>query len=248
MVNQTMLPTTSKNAKTEPDDYYIKIEVDTEPPKTELENPIKQENITQDENKDSEEEEDDDLSAFEIGDKIITTSKPWSTYCTHKSQEKLIKNDENIVEGETDTVTTEKSIGINTDGPEVNDNNITSDPEEKENSKTYTCRLCNAEFTSKITLYSHLQNGHKKEKKCVNCRVQYGTWRELEDHEPYCPRAFGLVHARTQNPPPRRQPPQRQPYKCSLCYRRYEKYDHLYNHQVRRCKKRYISAKWVVKI
>ena len=38
------------------------------------------------------------------------------------------------------------------------------------------------------------------------------------------------------------------PFKCSLCKRRYEKHEHLYDHQVKRCEKRYVSKRWVVKI
>ena len=51
--------------------------------------------------------------------------------------------------------------------------------------------------------------------------------------------------------PPRAKRPEKKPktpYKCCLCHRRYEKYSHLFDHQVKRCKKRYVRAQWVVKI
>lgn len=38
------------------------------------------------------------------------------------------------------------------------------------------------------------------------------------------------------------------PYSCSLCGRKYKFFGHLYNHQVKRCPRRYVSNNWVVRI
>jgi len=125
-----------------------------------------------------------------------------------------------------------------------NDDSTVENTESSENK--YSCRLCDKKFNSRYTLYIHLNKGHKDKIQCVNCKCRYKTWRELEDHEPYCTRRYGLIRI-----PPRAKRPEKKPktpYKCCLCHRRYEKYSHLFDHQVKRCKKRYVRAQWVVKI
>ena len=110
MVNQHIEPTTSKNVKTEPIDDYIKIEVDSELIKTDIEETTNTINFMEN----SEDEEDFDMINF---DKVITVSKPWSTYCIHRSQEELTEHNDDVVKSETNTETTRRSIGVNTDGP-----------------------------------------------------------------------------------------------------------------------------------
>ena len=259
MVDQQMLPCCSKDVKftddseTEHKDDSIKTE------------PSEMTTITENEGNQAtnhynyESEEDDDLFSFEPGDKIITISRPWS----HSNQDELSENEEeeneNNPNGEIKTErydeSTKRSIGVNTERTQTNENKLfiteedaTDDevPEAKMKT-THTCILCYEEFISKITLYTHLQRDHKEAKKCRNCKVQYDSFKELEEHEPYCPRAYGIIHARTSPPTPRRQPEPRRPYKCRLCHRRYTTYANLVDHLIKRCKKRYISGAWVVK-
>jgi len=107
----------------------------------------------------------------------------------------------------------------------------------------FKCRICEQIFN---TRYEHAVHVAKHDIKCVNCNCKYKTWKDLEDHEVYCTRRFGRILI-----PPRDSKPAKKPklrFKCCLCHRRYEKYAHLFDHQVKRCKRRYLSAKWVVKI
>ena len=108
----------------------------------------------------------------------------------------------------------------------------------------FKCRICAELFTSRYAFTLHV---NKHEKKCVNCKVVYQTWKEVENHEPFCARRFGrkIIVPRVNS---RREKVKKLTHKCSLCNRRYEKYQQLFNHQVHRCQKRYVTSKWVVKI
>ena len=108
----------------------------------------------------------------------------------------------------------------------------------------YKCRICKKMFDSKYAFTIHID---KHQKKCLNCKCVYQTWKELENHEVFCPRRFGRMVI-LPRPPTRPVRQRKRPHKCSLCKRRYEKYEHLFKHQVHRCTKRYVTSKWVVKI
>ena len=107
----------------------------------------------------------------------------------------------------------------------------------------YKCRICEEIFNSRYEFAVHVS---KHEIRCVNCKAVYETWRDLEAHEDFCPRRYGrfLIPPREKRPPKKK----KLPFSCQLCRRRYQTFRHLYNHQVNRCKKRYISSNWVVKI
>jgi len=109
--------------------------------------------------------------------------------------------------------------------------------------RSYKCRICDKVMKTKYEFYVHV---NKHEAKCVNCNVVYKSWKKLEAHEPYCTRRFGRTIL--QNPREERAKTPKLNFKCSLCKRRYAKYSHLYEHQVKRCKKRYVRDQWVVKI
>ena len=122
----------------------------------------------------------------------------------------------------------------------------------------FQCRICiqmslhlmrnpysRKKFTSIIAFTKHIYN---HEKKCGKCRQVFKTWKELRDHEPFCPRRFGRFH-RGRYPPGTRafiHPPPT-PYKCQFCKRKYETKDHLLNHQINRCAVR-LRTHWVVKL
>ena len=117
-------------------------------------------------------------------------------------------------------------------------------PQEEREQYVYKCRVCRKTFESRYAFTVHV---NKHEKKCTNCKCVYESWKELEDHEPFCARRFGrtIINTRYSRRP---KTPKPTPYKCSLCKRKYETYNHLFKHQVHRCQKRYITKKWVVKI
>ena len=108
----------------------------------------------------------------------------------------------------------------------------------------YKCRLCPKKTKSKYEIVLHLHKKH--EPKCQNCNLKFGSWNQCEKHEPFCSRKNGLIVIPLRPAPLEK--PKNLPFKCQLCYRKYEKYQHLYNHQVQRCKKRYVSTNWIVKI
>ena len=106
----------------------------------------------------------------------------------------------------------------------------------------YKCRICKKIFESKIAFTCHV---NKHTKRCVNCRLVFKTWKEVDDHEEFCPRRFGRIVL-----PKRSKPavPKTLRYKCQLCKRKYETKDHLFKHQFRNCSKRYVTPAWIVKI
>ena len=107
----------------------------------------------------------------------------------------------------------------------------------------FKCLICGDIFNTRYQFAVHVA---QHEVRCVNCKCKYKTWKELENHEDYCTRRFGRILI-----PPREKKPAPKPnlkFKCCLCNRRYEKCAHLFDHQVKRCKKRYLKPQWVVKI
>ena len=106
----------------------------------------------------------------------------------------------------------------------------------------YKCRICAKMFESLYAFTCHV-NKHKK--RCQKCRLVFKTWKQLEDHDEFCARRFGrsVIPAR-----PKRTVHKTLPFKCQLCSRKYETREHLFQHQFRRCSKRYLSPAWIVKI
>ena len=108
--------------------------------------------------------------------------------------------------------------------------------------REFKCRICDEVFK---TRWEHAIHVNKHTIRCLNCKCEYKSFRALEDHEQYCPRRFGRILITPRDKPFRRP---KLPFKCSLCNRRYAKYAHLFDHQVKRCKRRYLTPGWVVKI
>ena len=107
----------------------------------------------------------------------------------------------------------------------------------------YKCRICTKMFESLYAFTCHV-NKHKK--RCQKCRLVFKTWKELENHDEFCARRFGrtVIPAR----PKRSVRPKKLPFKCQLCSRKYETHEKLFQHQYRRCSKRYLTPAWIVKI
>jgi len=114
--------------------------------------------------------------------------------------------------------------------------------------KMYECTICNLRLKSLSMLNIHIQ---KHSKKCLKCGIKFNRFDELQKHGPYCMRANGIIVIPPRpKPQPKPQPPPK-PKKWHICRLCEEKFDHprrLYWHQVKRCKKRYVSKSWVVKI
>ena len=112
----------------------------------------------------------------------------------------------------------------------------------------YKCKFkeCQMMFQSCYQFHVHI-NSHAA--RCLNCKVLYASWKALERHEIYCPRRFGRVML-----PPRPSTKVKEepklPHACSLCERKFRKYQELYDHQVNHCDRRYITDdyRWIVKI
>ena len=118
-------------------------------------------------------------------------------------------------------------------------------PQNGVTARNFGCRICGEAFTSRYLFQIHI-NGHQPF--CPQeCNLGFETWEEVVQHLAFCPRKFGVVDRRPLNQPRApRQPPR--PFRCQLCRRTYETYRHLFRHQVQRCKKRYRTRAWVVKI
>ena len=48
----------------------------------------------------------------------------------------------------------------------------------------FKCKICARMFASRYAFTLHV-NTHQK--RCLNCRVVYQTWKEVEKHEQFCP-------------------------------------------------------------
>jgi len=108
----------------------------------------------------------------------------------------------------------------------------------------YKCRICNKNFGSKYAFTVHV---NKHAKRCTDCRLTFKSWKDLENHALFCARRYGrTVIPKRPKVAKRKTVPL--PYTCQLCKRKYEEKEHLVQHQIHRCTKRYITTKWVVKI
>ena len=104
------------------------------------------------------------------------------------------------------------------------------------------CKMCPKVCRSRHEFYRHVR---KHEPKCPNCNITFSSWIEYEDHLIHCARRFGIVQIPERPAPVKTK---KLPFKCPLCKRRYERHQHLLNHQIQRCEKRYRSDAWIVKI
>ena len=108
--------------------------------------------------------------------------------------------------------------------------------------KRYMCRMCLKMCTSQHEFYMHVR---KHKPKCNECEVSFKSWKNFDKHIPHCARRFGVTHM-PQKAPQVKVP--KLPFNCQLCRRKYETQGHLIAHQIHRCKKRYVSDAWIVKI
>ena len=111
--------------------------------------------------------------------------------------------------------------------------------------RKYICRMCLKMCNSLHGFHRHVHKLHNS--KCLNCKVEFKSWKHYEKHIPFCSRRFGICRV-NRSPSSQNKRPKRLPFTCQLCARKYEKHQHLIDHQIKRCKKRYISDAWIVKI
>jgi len=109
--------------------------------------------------------------------------------------------------------------------------------------KEYLCRMCFKCFNSKFGFHSHVI---KHKATCEDCRLNFKNWNQFKTHLPHCSRKFGITTIQPRQTRPAKKPKLK--FECQLCHRKYEKAEHLRNHQINRCKKRYVTDTWVVKI
>ena len=111
-----------------------------------------------------------------------------------------------------------------------------------DNGTRLKCKICGKMCKSKHEFHVHVRSHNPR---CVHCGLKFNTWKEFQKHIQACTRKNGIERI------PRREvkaKKQRRPFKCQLCDRTYLTHAHLFNHQVQRCKKRYRTDAWIVKI
>ena len=122
----------------------------------------------------------------------------------------------------------------------------TRDPTGKlyiDNGTRLKCKICSKMCRSKHDFHIHVRT---HDARCVHCHIKFKNWKEFEKHIPSCTRKNGIVCIPRR--PIRNQKKEKRPFKCQLCDRKYLTYAHLFNHQVQRCNKRYLTDAWIVKI
>lgn len=113
----------------------------------------------------------------------------------------------------------------------------------------FECKVCPSSFQSRYALQCHMN----KHVTCRQCGCEFRTVHELSHHRDYCSRRFGITvcprpATRASTVPDVRRQPTNLPHHCPLCHRRYETGAKLRNHQIFRCRKRYVAPGWCVKI
>lgn len=111
-----------------------------------------------------------------------------------------------------------------------------------DNGTRLKCKICYKVCRSKHEFHVHIRS---HEAQCFHCSIVFKSWKEFEKHIPACTRKNGVIriprrHTRNGKKEVRR-------FQCQLCNRKYLTHAHLFNHQVQRCEKRYVSENWIVK-
>ena len=108
------------------------------------------------------------------------------------------------------------------------------------------CPVCARKFVSEHAYQIHVQ---KHKPKCVHCELKLDSWKQYEQHLPFCRQRTSAIPKQHRDHPTSR--PQKKPklkFQCQLCKRKYATERHLRSHQINRCKERYVANGWIVKI
>ena len=92
----------------------------------------------------------------------------------------------------------------------------------------------------------YIDNGTRLKCKICHCYIVFKNWKAFEKHSPSCTRKNGVVRIPRRRV--RNETKEIRRFQCQLCNRKYTTHAHLFNHQVQRCEKRYVSDNWIVKI
>lgn len=111
-----------------------------------------------------------------------------------------------------------------------------------DNGTRLKCKMCFKMCRSKHEFYVHVRS---HDPYCVHCGMKFRSWKDFQNHIQSCTRKNGIQKIPKR---PVKAKKQKRPFRCQLCDRNYLTYAHLFNHQVQRCKKRYLTDAWVVKI
>ena len=117
-------------------------------------------------------------------------------------------------------------------------------PEYNRKEYLFGCRICKSVFE---TRWEHGRHVSTHRSKCKRCQAKFQDRAKLKEHEPYCKFRNGLIQFSLPKQNNRAKEPKR-PFKCILCYRTYTEHQHMLNHQTKRCKKRYRTTEWVVRL
>ena len=111
-----------------------------------------------------------------------------------------------------------------------------------DNGTRLKCKICAKMCRSKHEFHVHIRTHSAR---CVHCGGKFKNWKQFEKHIQSCTRKNGIIRIPKRDVKTKKE---RRPFKCQLCDRKYLTYAHLFNHQVQRCKKRYLTDAWIVKI
>ena len=111
-----------------------------------------------------------------------------------------------------------------------------------DNGTRLKCKICSKMCRSKHEFHVHIRTHAPR---CVHCGGKFKNWKQFQKHIPSCTRKNGIIRIPKRDVKAKKE---RRPFKCQLCDRKYLTYAHLFNHQVQRCKKRYLTDAWIVKI
>ena len=112
-----------------------------------------------------------------------------------------------------------------------------------DNGTRLKCKICFKVCRSKHEFHAHVRS---HDAQCVHCYIVFKNWKEFEKHIPSCTRKNGVVRIPRRRV--RNEKKEIRRFQCQLCNRKYTTHAHLFNHQVQRCEKRYVSDNWIVKI
>ena len=104
------------------------------------------------------------------------------------------------------------------------------------------CPICCKSFNTDLAYQTHVR---KHSPQCPYCDLKLNSWNEWNDHMKCCSRKYGVIKCPQRPSPPKPVPT---PFKCCLCKRRYQTEQQMITHQIERCKKRYLTDAWIVKI
>ena len=94
----------------------------------------------------------------------------------------------------------------------------------------YICRCCKKECKSKLDFFKHLRQAHRRPS-CLECNRNFKSWNHYTSHLIHCAKVIELDVELPQTLEHERNGT----HTCQHCRRKYQKSNHLLNHQINRC-------------